>query len=236
MVSIRRRRYLGLCSGKSSFPVVVPQPIENGDSVENPNRHLKPVSVYPISSVNTSLVLQVNKSETYSESSNTSGLSMSKETLNHYCPGKEIKRSKRHRRTHYEDQEPRKMTGVYFKNMKWQAAIKVDKKQIHLGTVESQEEAARLYDRAAFMCGREPNFELAEEEKQELKQYNWDDFLAMTRSAINNKKHQRKLGAGRRKKSETQLPNNNRKQEGGTSVSSVSEDDEDVDDVDASVL
>jgi hypothetical protein len=39
------------------------------------------------------------------------------------------------------------MRGVYFKNMKWQAAIKVDKKQIHLGTFASQEEAARLYDR-----------------------------------------------------------------------------------------
>lgn len=41
--------------------------------------------------------------------------------------------------------------------------------------------------RAAFMCGREPNFELSEEEKQELKQLNWDKFLAMTRSAITNK-------------------------------------------------
>lgn len=39
------------------------------------------------------------------------------------------------------------MRGVYFKNNKWQAAIKVDKKQIHLGTVASQQEAARLYDR-----------------------------------------------------------------------------------------
>ena len=39
------------------------------------------------------------------------------------------------------------MRGVYFKNTKWQPAIKVDKKQIHLGTVGSQEEAARLYDR-----------------------------------------------------------------------------------------
>jgi len=42
------------------------------------------------------------------------------------------------------------MRGVYYKNMKWQAAIKVDKKQIHLGTVESQEEAAHLYDRYCF--------------------------------------------------------------------------------------
>jgi len=39
------------------------------------------------------------------------------------------------------------MRGVYFKNMKWQAAIKVDKKQIHLGTVGTQDEAAQLYDR-----------------------------------------------------------------------------------------
>jgi len=42
------------------------------------------------------------------------------------------------------------MRGVYFKNMKWQAAIKVDKKQIHLGTVGSEEEAAHLYDRYCF--------------------------------------------------------------------------------------
>jgi hypothetical protein len=61
--------------------------------------------------------------------------------------GKEIKRRKRHRRKQYVDQEPCIMRGVYFKNMKWQAAIKVDKKQIHLGTVGTQDEAARLYDR-----------------------------------------------------------------------------------------
>lgn len=59
----------------------------------------------------------------------------------------EVKRRKRHRRKHSENQEPCLMRGVYFKNLKWQAAIKVDKKQIHLGTVGSQEEAARLYDR-----------------------------------------------------------------------------------------
>ncbi|KAG5586577.1 hypothetical protein H5410_047011 [Solanum commersonii] len=59
----------------------------------------------------------------------------------------EVKRRKRHRRKHFENQEPCLMRGVYFKNMKWQAAIKVDKKQIHLGTVGTQEEAARLYDR-----------------------------------------------------------------------------------------
>ncbi|XP_043805721.1 ethylene-responsive transcription factor-like protein At4g13040 isoform X2 [Manihot esculenta] len=116
--------------------------------------------------------------------------------------GQPVKRRKRHRRKHVQNQEPCVMRGVYFKNLKWQAAIKVDKKQIHLGTVGSQEEAARLYDRAAFMCGREPNFELSEEEKQELRKYKWDEFLAITRSAINNKKHKRHNGAGLQKRSE----------------------------------
>ncbi|XP_065625899.1 ethylene-responsive transcription factor-like protein At4g13040 [Quercus suber] len=99
------------------------------------------------------------------------------------------------------------MRGVYFKNMKWQAAIKVDKKQIHLGTVGSQEEAARLYDRAAFMCGREPNFELSEEEKQELRKFKWEEFLAITRHAITSKKHKRRLGAGSQRRSESPLQN-----------------------------
>ncbi|RRT53868.1 hypothetical protein B296_00032550, partial [Ensete ventricosum] len=60
------------------------------------------------------------------------------------------------------------------------------------GLITSNEEPNHYYPgsftyRAAFMCGREPNFELTEEEKQELRQYNWEEFLAMTRSAINNK-------------------------------------------------
>lgn len=37
------------------------------------------------------------------------------------------------------------------------------------------------------MCGREPNFELPEEEKQELRQFKWEEFLEMTRSAITHK-------------------------------------------------
>lgn len=37
------------------------------------------------------------------------------------------------------------------------------------------------------MCGREPNFELSEEEKQELRKFKWEDFLAVTRSAITSK-------------------------------------------------
>ncbi|XP_072960163.1 ethylene-responsive transcription factor-like protein At4g13040 isoform X2 [Typha angustifolia] len=223
MVSIRRRRYLGLCSGKSSFLVDNPKPTENGKAVENPSLNIKSFSVHPLPPVNLDLQTPINNSEVLPGSSSASGSSLVKEEPDHYYPGKEIKRRKRHRRKHYEDQEPCLMRGVYFKNMKWQAAIKVDKKQIHLGTVASQEEAARLYDRAAFMCGREPNFELPEEEKQELRNYKWEDFLAMTRSAITTKKHQRKLGMGRRKKPETQLQSDE-EHERGTGGSSLSED------------
>jgi hypothetical protein len=37
------------------------------------------------------------------------------------------------------------------------------------------------------MCGREPNFELSEEEKKELDTYTWDRFLEITRDTITNK-------------------------------------------------
>jgi len=105
--------------------------------------------------------------------------------------GKELKKRKQQKRKHQENQEPCVMRGVYFKNMKWQAAIKVEKKQVHLGTVDSQEEAARLYDRAAYLCGREPNFELTDAEKQELQLLQWEDFLEQTRQSILNKKRKR---------------------------------------------
>ncbi|KAH8957261.1 hypothetical protein BDL97_07G083200 [Sphagnum fallax] len=104
---------------------------------------------------------------------------------------RELKKRKHQRRKQQGNQEPCVMRGVYFKNMKWQAAIKVEKKQVHLGTVGSQEEAARLYDRAAYMCGREPNFELSEEDKLELQGFQWDEFLELTRKSILNKKGQR---------------------------------------------
>nr|GMD69144.1 ethylene-responsive transcription factor-like protein At4g13040 isoform X1 [Ipomoea batatas] len=120
------------------------------------------------------------------------------------------------------------MRGVYFKNMKWQAAIKVDKKQIHLGTVGSQEEAARLYDRAAFMCGREPNFELSEEEKQELRKFDWDEFLAMTRSAITSKKTRRRSGVGARRKSESSLQNSEEGEQQGNGFSASEDADQDT--------
>lgn len=157
-------------------------------------------------------------------SSNVSASSSSKEQRSQPYPEQPVKRRKRHRRKHVQNQEPCLMRGVYFKNMKWQAAIKVDKKQIHLGTVGSQEEAARLYDRAAFMCGREPNFELSEEEKQELRKFKWDEFLAITRSAINNKKHKRRIGAGLQKRSETTLQDGDWDAKDGLNGFSASED------------
>ncbi|XP_058093354.1 ethylene-responsive transcription factor-like protein At4g13040 [Magnolia sinica] len=208
MVSLRRRKLLGLCSGRSSFLVQLPRFNENGSVSENPIQNTKwskSVSVHPMPSADISQRKQMNITEAHPGSANVSSFSSLKEEQNEQFSGQEIKRRKRHRRKHFEDQEPCAMRGVYFKNMKWQAAIKVDKKQIHLGTVGSQEEAARLYDRAAFMCGREPNFELSEEEKQELRRFKWDEFLTMTRNAITNKKHQRRLGAGARKKVGTLL-------------------------------
>ncbi|XP_047337145.1 ethylene-responsive transcription factor-like protein At4g13040 isoform X2 [Impatiens glandulifera] len=153
------------------------------------------------------------------QSSNASDSSSSKEQPSEEFPGK---RKKRYRRKHLENQEPCLVRGVYFKNMKWQAAIKVDKKQIHLGTVGSQEEAAHLYDRAAFMCGREPNSELSEEEKQELGKFKWEEFLAMTRSMITSKKNKRQGGGGLgRKSSEPSLQNSDQESEhGGGNVDS----------------
>ncbi|CAM0945601.1 unnamed protein product [Alopecurus aequalis] len=212
MVSLRRRRLLGLCSafvsGKDSLPVDLPKPVENEKHSEVAHPNVNPFSVHPLPLTRISDVLP--------ESSN--GSDSLKEEKNQYYPGKEIKHRKRHRRKQYVDQEPCIMRGVYFKNMKWQAAIKVDKKQIHLGTVGTQDEAARLYDRAAFMCGREPNFELSEEEKKELDTYTWEDFLAITRDTITNKK-QRKVGSVRRNKADLFIGDTEMANGGGSSHS-----------------
>ncbi|KAL3633309.1 hypothetical protein CASFOL_022836 [Castilleja foliolosa] len=187
MVSIRRRKLLGMCSGRNSLLAQLPWVNTPQSLVEN----TKSLSVHPLP-FNEEATL-----ETGPGASNGSASSPSKEHAVNHFP--EIKRRKRHRRKHIENQEACIMRGVYFKNLKWQAAIKVDKKQIHLGTVGTQEEAARLYDRAAFMCGREPNFELSEDDKQELRKFSWDEFLAITRSAINSKKSVRRGGSSRRK-------------------------------------
>ncbi|XP_011089071.1 ethylene-responsive transcription factor-like protein At4g13040 isoform X2 [Sesamum indicum] len=219
MVSIRRRKLLGMCSGRSSFLAPLSCAFEHGHTPENCAESTKSVSVHPLPLNDNYKPNEETTSETGPGSSNLSASSPPKEHLIQQFP--EIKRRKRHRRKQVENQEQCVMRGVYFKNLKWQAAIKVDKKQIHLGTVGSQEEAARLYDRAAFMCGREPNFELSEEEKQELRKFKWDEFLAMTRSAITNKKSQRRSGTVPRRKFEE----NEWEGEQGRNGFSASEDD-----------
>ncbi|KAL5711654.1 hypothetical protein ACHQM5_013916 [Ranunculus cassubicifolius] len=196
MVSIRRRKLLGYCSGIISSEVELPRQADKGTASDKPNQRLKPTSVHPVQSTDFNESKENELSKLHPGSSNLSGTSSSKEEQSLNFPGHPVKRRKQHRRKHVENQEPCIMRGVYFKNMKWQAAIKVDKKQIHLGTVGSQEEAAHLYDRAAYLCGREPNFELSEEEKFELRQVGWEEFLTLTRHAITNKKHQKRLRAG----------------------------------------
>ncbi|XP_024975188.1 ethylene-responsive transcription factor-like protein At4g13040 [Cynara cardunculus var. scolymus] len=187
MVSIRRQRLIKLYGRGPSLDFLS---CENGQTSGNWAQNTRQVSMHPTPSVDIDQSIEEKAKYEEPESSNVNESSSSnKQPIQHPV----FKRRKRHRRKHFENQEPCIMRGVYYKNMKWQAAIKVDKKQIHLGTVGSQEEAARLYDRAAFMCGREPNFELTVEEKDELSKLSWDEFLTMTRSAINSKKHQRRV-------------------------------------------
>ncbi|XP_022034615.1 ethylene-responsive transcription factor-like protein At4g13040 isoform X3 [Helianthus annuus] len=188
MVSIRRQRLIKLY-GRSPFLDGLSS-YNNGQYTGSWVQNAR-FGMHPSPSTD---VEQPNEQEnTKSEEPEPSTVNESSSSNKQPVPHPEFKRRKRHRRKIIENQEACIMRGVYFKNMKWQAAIKVDKKQIHLGTVSSQEEAARLYDRAAFMCGREPNFELTVKEKDELSKLSWDDFLAMTRSAINNKKNQRRV-------------------------------------------
>ncbi|KAM7501593.1 hypothetical protein LguiB_000497 [Lonicera macranthoides] len=222
MVSIRRRKLLGLCTGRNSFVPPLPRLFDNGNALGSRTQNVRPVSVHPMPSADVDQPKEDTISKVGPGLSNPSGSSSSKEQPTQPFP--EVKRRKRHRRKHFENQEPCLMRGVYYKNMKWQAAIKVDKKQIHLGTVGSQEEAARLYDRAAFMCGREPNFELSDAEKHELRKLKWEDFLAVTRSAITNKKHQRRTGAASRRKFEPSAQSSDWEAEQGGNGFSASED------------
>ncbi|XP_078434867.1 integrase-type DNA-binding superfamily protein [Wolffia australiana] len=193
MVSVRRRKYLGFYSGKTAASTKPPTSNENEIVVDNHN--VKSISEHPEASTDSNDHKEVDISEAVpAPFSASSASSIKAEPALDEHQG--VKRRKRHRRKHVENQEPCAMRGVYFKNMKWQAAIKVDKKQIHLGTVGSQEEAARLYDRAAFMCGREPNFDLSEDEKRELRQFKWEEFLEITRQAISFKSQMQSIRGG----------------------------------------
>lgn len=207
MVSLRRRRLLGLCCGPNGY--VTPLPFLTAEEmitgIPNPNgvaayspgpKEEKTPTVEGSRSQRQRTPLKyIMQFRSDSSAISPDGFgSISPKMEQDVCDSDQpLKRRKRHRRKQVKNQEPCLMRGVYYKNMKWQAAIKVEKRQIHLGTFSSQEEAARLYDRAAFMCGREPNFELSEEDKRELKQQSWEGFLACTRRKITNKKPKRRM-------------------------------------------
>ncbi|XP_024005897.1 ethylene-responsive transcription factor-like protein At4g13040 isoform X2 [Eutrema salsugineum] len=204
MVSLRRRRLLGLCCGPNGY--VTPLPFLTAEEmitgIPKPNPELSEMVKHEetlIEEGSGSLSERTRsksmhfKSDFSDISPDDSGSISPKWEQNTCSADQPLKRRKRHRRKEVQNQEPCLMRGVYYKNMKWQAAIKVEKRQIHLGTFSSQEEAARLYDRAAFMCGREPNFELSEEDKHELKRQSWEEFLACTRRTITNKKPKRRI-------------------------------------------
>ncbi|KAI3996790.1 hypothetical protein MKX01_041090 [Papaver californicum] len=189
MVSIRRRKNLGISSGVDYSSIQFPKCNENGNISKTSVKRTNSVS-----SLDDSLSKK-NNLKSSPGSANVFGSSLSKEESDQQLPVQDIKRRKLHRRKNFSEHGTYLLRGVYYKNMKWQAAIKVDKKQIHLGTLATQEDAAHLYDRAAFMCGRAPNFDLPEEEKQELRRYNWTEFLTMTRSTLACKKVKRELNA-----------------------------------------
>ncbi|KAK9726579.1 hypothetical protein RND81_05G224500 [Saponaria officinalis] len=199
MVSLRRRRLLGLCSGVQSCVVdQITMTYENVHATENDGIFSHTSNVHPTLLDDLNLPpREVDDPYEGNGAPNTIGCSQLKDDNNQsnvsIVPTQEegVKRRKQYRRRGGEKQNA-PMRGVYMKNHKWQAAIKVDKKQIHLGTLNSQQEAVHLYDRAAFMCGREPNLELSKEEKQELRKLNWDDFLTMTRTAITTKRTRRR--------------------------------------------
>uniref|UniRef100_A0A1J3FIW5 Ethylene-responsive transcription factor-like protein n=1 Tax=Noccaea caerulescens TaxID=107243 RepID=A0A1J3FIW5_NOCCA len=203
MVSLRRRRLLGLCCGPNGYvtplPFLtaeemitgIPNPnaragysLEQAETVKQPQEEKTPVEEGSRSQSQRTRSKHMHLESDFLDISPDDSGSISDQPL---------KRRKRHRRKQVQNQEPCLMRGVYYKNMKWQAAIKVEKRQIHLGTFSTQEEAARLYDRAAFMCGREPNFELSEEDKQELKRQSWEEFLTCTRRKITNKRPKRRI-------------------------------------------
>ncbi|KAA3474846.1 ethylene-responsive transcription factor-like protein [Gossypium australe] len=50
MVSLRRRKLLGLCSGRSSFLTPLPRAFDNGNIPENSSHNAKSVSVHPLPS------------------------------------------------------------------------------------------------------------------------------------------------------------------------------------------
>ncbi|XP_074282781.1 uncharacterized protein LOC141607323 [Silene latifolia] len=211
MVSLRRRRLLGLCSGVQNSGVgSLEMSLDNANTAANDGIISSNTTIAPRMLLD-DLNLPPREMDDPMEACGSPRffdprLDEQTKQQNLCCSSSSakeptqvedvvvVKRRKQYRRKNAGKIEPR--IGVYNKNEKWQAAIKVDKKQIHLGTFNSQQEAVQLYDRAAFLCGREPNFELSQEEKEKLRKLKWDDFLATTRSTITTKGTKRRHVVG----------------------------------------
>ncbi|KAI5064302.1 hypothetical protein GOP47_0020972 [Adiantum capillus-veneris] len=193
MVSIRKRRHLGI---QERYKIL--------SQLSRFNAHQTipefKLEVIQIGRMDTSEVLIEKKPEILPQPSSSHVELRSSKERNDSSQGLAMKMRKSSRRKQAENQDSCMLRGVYYKNMKWQAAIKVEKKQIHLGTVATMEEAAHLYDRAAYLCGRVPNFELSEEEKHELHGLQWEEFLLMTKEAIASKKKRKRIETCMRKR------------------------------------
>jgi hypothetical protein len=94
-------------------------------------------------------------------------------------PGTQPKKSQLQQRKPQEDieEQPLPQGVVLTKKKLYKASIMVNGKNHNLGVRKTQEEAAHLYDRAAYVCGRETNAELPQGEKQELEGLLWEEFL-----------------------------------------------------------
>ncbi|CAK9868616.1 unnamed protein product [Sphagnum jensenii] len=94
-------------------------------------------------------------------------------------PGTQPKKSQLQQRKPQEDieEQPLPQGVVLTKKKLYKASIMVNGKNHNLGIRKTQEEAAHLYDRAAYVCGRETNAELPQGEKQELEGLLWEEFL-----------------------------------------------------------
>ncbi|GBG59355.1 hypothetical protein CBR_g38383 [Chara braunii] len=93
--------------------------------------------------------------------------------------------------------EKSQFRGVYKNNSKWQAGIKVNGKQLHLGTVSTEEAAAHLYDRAAYILGRDTNLPIVTAEKEDLDKMTWEEFIASTKGGMLLKRDCRAKLSGR---------------------------------------
>ncbi|KAF2284535.1 hypothetical protein GH714_026203 [Hevea brasiliensis] len=245
MVSLRRRKLLGLCAGRSSFLTPLPRFFDNGIAPLSSTQNARSVSVHPLPADDVKQPGEKTVSKVGAGSSNVSASSSSKEQQSQPYPeengcGTIMKMIKIYVKMvelvttismiHF---QIKVMSSFHNNPNEWGLGKLVLQSKVgnQLNAESDTEKACSKpgtmpNERAAFMCGREPNFELSEEEKQELRKFKWDEFLAITRSAINSKKHKRRNGSGLQKRSEPALQNGDWDDKQGVNSFSASEDTE----------